>query len=40
MKSKLNCIKMQMRIKTGMIEGTPLKRQTEQVNKSEAGAGQ
>jgi len=31
---------MQMRIKIEMIEGTPLKRQTEQVNKFEARAGQ
>ena len=32
MKIKLKYIKMQMRIKIGMIEGTPLKRQTEHVN--------
>jgi hypothetical protein len=40
MKSKLKYIKMQMRIQIGLIEGTPLKGQTEQVNIFEAGAGQ
>jgi hypothetical protein len=38
MKIKQKYIKMQMRLKIGIIEGTD--RQTEQVNKSEAGAGQ
>ena len=40
MKTKLKYIKMQMRIKIGMIEGTPLKRQTEQMSMFETGTGQ